>query len=128
MAKRRKLKEKAPSSALTTTPRKPVDLIPYLGDDDVEKTPVILALVPPDLLRCQCEWPDTTMETFGPKPIIRCDHPPSVVAFQKRHRADHEPTGMMALCNDHRVLVEHMYPNACYYREITHNGQIGEVV
>jgi hypothetical protein len=37
--------------------------------------------VPPDLERCQ-EWP-VTVATFGPKPIMRCDHGP-VSGFPER--------------------------------------------
>jgi hypothetical protein len=85
---------------------------------------VILTLVPPDLTRCQCEWRETTAETFGPKPLVRCGLPPTVVAFQKRAHSD-EPTGAMSLCDDHRVMIEHMYPNQCYFRIITPDKRIG---
>jgi hypothetical protein len=80
---------------------------------------VILALVPPDLARCQCEWPDLTHPTFGPKPITRCEQAPTVVAFQKRVPGDPEPTGAMSLCAEHRLMIDHMFPGQCYYRQVT---------
>lgn len=100
------------------------DLVPYL---DIETPPVILALTPPDLARCQCEWLDQTQATFGPRPVVRCQHPPTVVAFQKRSR-DEEPTGAMSLCADHRVMLSHMFPGQLYYRLLTHDGKYGDVV
>lgn len=101
------------------------DLVRYLGEDAPLHGAVILALVPPDMGRCQCEWPDLTQETFGPKPIVRCEQPPTVVAFQKRVAGDSTPTGAMTLCEDHRVLIEHMYPDQCYFRRITTERKIG---
>jgi hypothetical protein len=105
-------------------------LAPYLQDDVPETIPVILALVPPDLTRCQCEWADATMETMGPRPRVRCEQMPTVVGFQKRARGDYDPVGAMALCGDHRVLVDHMFPGQLFYREITTVGprQIGNII
>ena len=98
----------------------------YLADSSGE--PVILALVPPDMERCQCEWPDTTTSTFGPKPMVRCGDEPTVVAFQKRVVNDATPTGAMSLCDDHKVMIEHMYPNQCYFRRINSEKKIGDFV
>ena len=55
---------------------------------------------------------------------------PTVVGFQKRVRGDYEPVGAMALCADHRVLVDHMFPQQLFYREITTVGprQIGKII
>lgn len=125
---RRKKKLEAETDAAEVSlmlPEEPTSDLAYLAEDLIQTEPVILALVPPDLLRCQCEWLDATVATFGPKPLVRCDHEPVVVAFQKRVRGDSEPTGAMALCEDHRVLLEHMYPGHLYYRRISREKQIG---
>lgn len=96
-------------------------------EDDVASEPVIVALVPPDLSRCQCEWRDTEVETFGPKPIVRCDQEPSVIAFQRRSRDEDQPTGSISLCANHKTMIEHMYPGQCYFRQITSEKKIGDV-
>lgn len=106
----------------------PAELIPYLAEDLVDSTPVILALVPPDLTRCQCEWADQSMPTFGPKPLVRCEAVPEVVAFQKRHRGEAEPTGAMSLCEEHRTMIEHMFPGQCYFRKVTTEKKIGSYI
>jgi hypothetical protein len=103
------------------------DIVLYLDDDHSDNIPVIYAVVPPDLARCQCEWRDQSQETFGPKPGMRCDQRPTVVAFQKRVRGIDEPTGAIALCDDHKVLLQHMYPQMCYFRKIT-SGKIGDYI
>lgn len=129
MAKRRKHKERARDEALALVAAETAtaELIPYL-DDDADESPVILALVPPDLSRCQCEWFDQSKPTFGPKPLVRCEQPPSVVAFQKRAQDGGEPTGAMSLCEEHRVMIEHMFPGQCYFRKVTSEHKIGTVV
>jgi hypothetical protein len=99
----------------------------YLEEDAEQDEPVVVALTPPDFKRCQCEWPDQTAATFGPKPIIRCDQAPTVIAFQKRPRLEGSPTGMIALCDEHRVMIEHMYPGQCYFRTLTLDKKIGDI-
>lgn len=89
--------------------------------------PVIVTLVPPDMERCQCEWHDTTVNTFGPKPIVRCDQESTVIAFQKRDQTEHQPTGAISLCDEHRIMIEHMYPGQCYFRRITSEKKIGDI-
>ena len=103
-------------------------MIGYLGDDEVAREPVILALVPPDLARCQCEWPDQTLPTFGPKPITRCEHAPSVVAFQKRVPGDLNPSGAMSLCDEHKLMLDHMFPQQLFYRRVTSEKKMGSYV
>jgi hypothetical protein len=111
------------------TPRSPAWPEPlYLDETASDHEPVIIALTPPDLLRCQCEWSDTHLQTFGPRPVVRCEEEPTTVAFQKRGTEDDGPTGAMALCDDHRLLIEHMYPGQCYFRAITAEKKIGGVV
>ena len=102
-----------------------LDPVLYL-DDQVQGPPVIVALVPPDMDRCQCEWRDQTIETFGPKPTVRCEQEPTVVAFQKRDPDDEAATGTISLCDDHKVMVDHMYPGQCYFRRITTEKKIGD--
>lgn len=95
-------------------------------DEDTQGDPVFTVLAPPDLSRCQCEWRDTTLDTFGPKPVVRCEEEPTVVAFQKRDPDSVRPTGVLSLCDVHHVLVEHLYPGQCYYRRITSDKKIGD--
>lgn len=89
---------------------------------------VVVALVLPDLTQCQCEYPDTAVDTFGPRQRLRCDQEPTVVAFQKRLSDGDQPTGAISLCDDHRVVIEHMYPGQCYFRRITTDRKIGELL
>lgn len=112
-------------TALQRERAKSTDLVLYL-DDSAEGGPVIMALVVPDLERCQCEWPDQTIITFGPKPIVRCDTKPTVVAFQKRDPEADDTTGAISLCDEHKVMIEHMYPGQCYFRRITSEKKIGD--
>lgn len=99
----------------------------YLKDDMAE-VQVVHAIVAPDMHQCQCEYPDPSMEaTFGPRPRLRCQEEPTVIAFQKRAQQD-EPTGAISLCDDHRVLIDHMYPGQCYYRRVTPEKRIGNVL
>lgn len=114
--------EQALTRAVATNP----DL--YLDELTSQDQSVVIALVPPDLSRCQCEWPDTEVHTFGPKPIVRCAEEPTVVAFQRRMVDDDTPTGAMSLCADHRILIEHMYPGQCYFRALSAEKKIGGVV
>lgn len=130
MAKRKKKDEDEqefdmPEERTELALRDPTGLM-FLEDD--EEPAVVLALVPPDLERCQCEWPDQEIVTFGPRPRVRCDQPATCVAFQKRAQDDDTPTGAMSLCDDHRLLIEHAHPGQCYYRVITHDKKIGGVV
>ena len=98
---------------------------PLYLPEGVEEEPVIVTLAPPDLNCCQCEWRDTSIETFGPKPIVRCEEEPTVVAFQKRAREDGTPTGCISLCDVHRTLFEHTFPGLLYYRRVTAEKRIG---
>lgn len=100
----------------------------YLPEELQGTNPVIVAVVPPDLMQCQCEWRDTTFDTFGPKPILRCREEPSVVAFQKRDPHDDTITGAISLCDDHMVMLEHMYPGQLYFRRISSEKKIGDFV
>ena len=104
------------------------DLPLYLPEELQGTNPVIVAVVPPDLTQCQCEWRDTTFDTFGPKPILRCREEPSVVAFQKRDPHDDMITGSISLCDDHKVMLEHMYPGQLYFRRISSEKKIGDFV
>lgn len=115
------------SSELARTHADEQRLILYLSEDETGDAP-ILALVPPDLHQCQCEWPDISIQTFGPKPIVRCDQEPTVVAFQKRSKSDEHPTGAISLCHEHHIMVEHMYPHQCYFRHISPEKKIGGLV
>jgi hypothetical protein len=99
-----------------------------LLDRRVYGEPVIHTLLPPDLHQCQCEWPDTSVQTFGPRPLIRCEAAPTVVAFQLRHPDADTPTGAIALCDTHRILLDHMYPDQCYFRRLTSDHALGEVL
>jgi hypothetical protein len=96
--------------------------------EDGQEPEVIPTVVIPDLSQCQCEWPDTSVPSIGPLPRKRCDSEPTVVAFQKRGNSMDDPTGAISLCDDHRVLVEHMYPHQCYFRRITPEKTIGGVI
>ena len=89
--------------------------------------PVIIALVPPDMEKCQCEWPDNSVVSFGPKPTVRCDQESTVVAFQKRDPNEDAPTGAISLCDELRIMIEHMYPGQCYFRRITPEKKIGDI-
>lgn len=101
---------------------------PYFEADEEEGDPAIFTLVAPDMTQCQCEWADPHHETFGPRARVRCEQSPTVVAFQRRRMDDNQPTGTMSLCDDHRIMIEHMFPKQCYYRVITSDKKIGEVV
>lgn len=134
---KRKRKHDEDNEAATFRPEEETTLVPrtepaselyFSDDDDTEGDPVIYALVPPDLTQCQCEWPDPAQETFGPRPRQRCEQAPTVVAFQRRRTDDSSPTGAMSLCDDHRVMLEHMFPRQLYYRTITSDKKIGSVV
>jgi len=100
----------------------------FLDSETAGAEPVVMVLIFPDVLRCQCEWPDQTVNTFGPRPLIRCEQAPTVVAFQKQEPGDTTPTGAISLCADHQILIEHMYPGQCYFREITAEKKIGGIV
>lgn len=117
--------EVAESATSALARRERQDTVLYL-DDAAPGEPVILALVVPDLSRCQCEWPDQTVNTFGPKPIVRCAEEPTVVAFQKRDPDDDATTGAISLCDEHKVMIQHMYPGQCYFRKITPEKKIGD--
>lgn len=99
----------------------------YLPDGD-DAVVIERAVVPPDLTQCQCEWPDPAAHTFGPQPRVRCQTEPTVVAFQKRQIDNAAPTGAISLCDDHRVLLEHMHPGQVYYRLITPERTIGAIL
>ena len=105
----------------------PVAEVPdtYLTEELAAQKPALRTIVQPDLQRCQCEWRDLDVETFGPKPFTRCEQEPSWIAFQKRTN-DEEPTGMCSLCDDHKVIIEHLYPGQCYFRLITDERKIGD--
>jgi len=103
------------------------ELVRYLDEQVVSSEPAVILTAPPDLTRCQCEWRDTSGEvTFGPKPLVRCDQEPTVIAFQKRNPDEDNPTGAISLCDEHRALVDHMYPHQCYFRQITSDKKIGD--
>ena len=103
------------------------DLVRYLDADTTAGEPAITLLVPPDLTRCQCEWRDTSGDlSFGPKPLVRCDEEPTVIAYQKRNPDEDSPTGAISLCDQHKAMVDHMYPNQCYFRRITSDKKIGD--
>ena len=96
-------------------------------DSSVTGNQAIVLLAPPDLSRCQCEWRDVSHDlSFGPKPLIRCDDEPTVIAFQKRDPDDEQPTGAVSLCDAHKAMVEHMHPDQCYFRRITSDKKIGD--
>lgn len=101
------------------------DLSRHLPESEVIE--VILTLTPPDLRLCQCEWEDDVV-TLGPRPRVRCDQEPAYVAFQKREADSDGPTGAMSVCENHKTLLEHMWPHQCFFRRITPEGKIGVVV
>jgi hypothetical protein len=110
------------------TRRTETNIILYMDRSLDDTEPVIHVLAPPDMSQCQCEWPNTTLATFGPKPIARCMEEPTMIAFQKRPEGSNEPTGAMSLCDDHKVMLEHMYPGHLYFRRITTDKKIGDFV
>ena len=136
MAKKPKPKRRAPEPFEPALPPLPSTELARIADDDDyryldngdDPPAVVLTLTPPDFTRCQCEWPDATAPTFGPKPMIRCDQTPTTIAFQKRLRDNPDPTGMVALCDEHRVMVEHMWPGQCYFRQITLEKKMGDLL
>jgi hypothetical protein len=116
-------------TAHTAEPRLPVavmeaDPVLYL-DEALDFVPIVTVVIPPDLERCQCEWPDPAATGVGPRPWVRCTQTPTVLAFQKRPSGGEAPTGVMSLCEEHRIVVEHMYPGQAYYRKITPEKRIG---
>ena len=58
-------------------------------------------LIPPDLKRCQCEWLGGSFMTLGPRPTMRCESKPTVIAKENEPNAWDGVRGSMSLCDEH---------------------------
>jgi len=63
-----------------------------------------MKLIPPDPEQCQAQhkegcWPDAQhFMVIGPRQLVRCKNPPTVIAYEKRPGKDGRK-GSMSLCN-----------------------------
>jgi hypothetical protein len=78
----------------------------------------------PDVERCQCEWTAGSFMTLGPRPVVRCDQRPTVIAVEKQESKKFRVRGAMSLCEMHREALERQQPGMAEYRPVPEGGAL----
>lgn len=79
-------------------------------------------LIPPDSKRCQTEWQGGSFMTFGPRPMIRCDKTPVVIATEIK-ADEYGRHGSMSLCGEHMDVIQQKMPGVCTFKLIAQRKQ-----
>ena len=76
-----------------------------------------MELIKPDLERCQTEWLGGSFMTLGPRPTVRCEKRPVVIATEKIQGKD-GLRGSMSLCGEHMDDLQRIKPEFCVFKMI----------